>query len=70
MVQQALVDLKYDLGEFGPNKDGVDGKYRSKTSSAVKQFKVDQNLGAQSTGSTERGVIYRLDELFPPAASP
>ena len=30
-VQQALVDRGYDLGEFGPNKDGVDGKYGDKT---------------------------------------
>ena len=67
MVQQALVDLgKYDLGEFGPAKDGVDGKYGSKTSGAVKQFKVDENLGSQAKGSTNRGVIFRLDELFPP----
>ncbi len=67
MLQQALVDLKkYDLGEFGPANDGVDGKYGSQTSSAVKQFKVDENLGAESDGSAGRGVIFRLDELFPP----
>lgn len=66
-VQQALVDLgKYDLGEFGPAKDGVDGKYGRKTSDAIKQFKVDENLGSQSSGSTNRGVIFRLDDLFPP----
>ena len=66
-VQQALVDLgKYDLGEFGPAKDGVDGKYGKKTADAIKQFKVDENLGSQSSGSTTRGVIFRLDDLFPP----
>jgi hypothetical protein len=67
MVQQALVDLgKYDLGTFGPAKDGVDGKYGDKTSDAVKQFKADEDLGSQSIGSTNRGVIFRLDDLFPP----
>jgi hypothetical protein len=67
MLQQALVDLKkYDLGDFGPAKDGVDGKYGSQTSSAVMQFKVDENLGSESEGSAGRGVIFRLDELFPP----
>jgi len=69
MVQQALLDLGYDLGAFGPAKDGVDGKYGEKTSDAIKRFKVAENLGAQSKGSTDRGVIYRLDDLFPPAAA-
>jgi hypothetical protein len=32
----------------------------------VKQFKVHENLGSQSIGSTNRGVIFRLDDLFPP----
>jgi hypothetical protein len=65
-VQQALIDRGYDLGEFGPKKDGVDGKYGDKTSEAVMKFKVDENLSAQKSKATTRGVIYRLDELFPP----
>ena len=65
-VQQALIDRGYDLGTFGPKKDGVDGKYGDKTSEAVMKFKVDENLGAQKSKATTRGVIYRLDELFPP----
>ena len=65
-IQQALVDKGYDLGDFGPAKDGVDGKYGDKTSAAVKKFKTDENLGNQSSGKTDRGVILRLDELFPP----
>ena len=44
-VQQLLVEKGYDLGDFGPAKDGVDGKYGDKTSEAVKTFKVDENLG-------------------------
>ena len=65
-VQQALVDRGYDLGTFGPSKDGVDGKYGDKTGQAVMKFKADENLSAQATKATTRGVIYRLDELFPP----
>lgn len=65
-VQQALIDRGYDLGTFGPKKDGVDGKYGDKTSEAVMKFKVDENLSAQKSKATTRGVIYRLDELFPP----
>ena len=69
-VQQALLDRGYDLGEFGPNKDGVDGKYGDKTGQAVMKFKTDENLSAQNSKATTRGVIYRLDELFPPVATP
>ena len=54
------------LGDFGPAKDGVDGKYGDKTSDAVKQFKADENLGSPELGETNRGVIFRLDDLFPP----
>jgi peptidoglycan hydrolase-like protein with peptidoglycan-binding domain len=54
MLQQALVDLKkYDLGDFGPANDGVDGKYGSETSRAVKQFKTDENLGSESEGTQD-----------------
>ena len=70
ILQQALVDRGYDLGTYGPAKDGVDGKYGDKTRAAVKAFKRDENLGARSIGNADRGVIYRLDELFPPATSP
>jgi hypothetical protein len=69
-VQQALVDRGYDLGHFGPSKDGVDGKYGDKTGRAVMKFKGDENLSAQKTKATTRGVIYRLDDLFPPVAVP
>lgn len=65
IIQQMLVDLSYDLGDFGPGGDGVDGAYGKKTSAAIKKFKIDENLGSQSSGATDRGVIYRLDELFP-----
>jgi hypothetical protein len=66
-IQRLLVALgKYDLGDYGPGGDGVDGKYGKKTAAAVKQFKVDENLGNQKSGATDRGVIYRLDELNPP----
>ena len=57
--------MGYDLGDFGPAKDGVDGDYGLKTATAIKKFKLDQNLGNQRSGATDRGVIYRLDELFP-----
>jgi hypothetical protein len=66
MVQQALVDLNYDLGEFGPNDNGVDGDYGKVTAAAVKRFKANENLGAENSGATERGVIYELDDQLGP----
>ena len=65
-IQQLLLDRGYDLGDFGPAKDGVDGKYGDATVKAVKKFRADENLGNKSSGRVDRGVILRLDELFPP----
>ena len=65
IIQKMLVQMNYDLGKHGPGSDGIDGTYGKMTAAAVKQFKVDQNLGNQTSGATDRGVIYRLDELFP-----
>jgi hypothetical protein len=64
-IQRMMIQMGYDLGDYGPAKDGVDGDYGLKTATAVKQFKLDQNLGNQRSGATDRGVIYRLDDLFP-----
>src|SRR5205814_2002507 len=65
IIQRMLVQMNYDLGDYGPAADGVDGKYGKKTAAAVMRLKVDENLGNQRSGATDRGVIYRLDELFP-----
>ena len=38
VIQEELVDAGYDLGSYGPNKDGVDGKFGPKTKLAYQDF--------------------------------
>ena len=64
-VQQALIDLGYDLGPTG-----ADGIYGDLTWNAVKQFKADQRLGWESMGDVGPGTMGRLDELFPSESPP
>ncbi len=67
-VQQALVDLGgYDLGKYGPEKNGADGIYGPKTSNAIKKFKADYGLGYTQYGSAGAGTIRQLNKLFPGA---
>ncbi len=42
--QKILRDLGYDLGDFGPNGDGVDGKFGRMTKEAIMSFQKDHNL--------------------------
>lgn len=42
--QQKLIDLGYDLGSSGPNKDGVDGYIGRRTRSAIKDFQTKNNI--------------------------
>ncbi len=64
-VQQALIDLGYDLGPAG-----ADGIYGDLTWNAVKQFKADQSLGWEWMGDVGPGTMGRLDELFPSESPP
>jgi len=57
-VQKALVSKGYDLGSSGPNKDGVDGVYGSKTKAAIK--KMQKDAGEEQTGKIDEGVIMAL----------
>ena len=44
LVQQALVDLGYDLGKFGSKGDGVDGNFGSVTKAAVIKYQQDKGI--------------------------
>lgn len=37
-LQEKLVKLGYDLGNYGDDKDGVDGEYGSQTVKAIMAF--------------------------------
>lgn len=43
-LQSYLVDLDYDLGDFGNNKDGIDGDFGDATEIAVRDFQKKYNL--------------------------
>lgn len=58
-VQQALLDLGYQLGP-----SGADGIYGQKTWDAVKLFKANEGLGFEQMGDVGPGTMHRLDELF------
>jgi hypothetical protein len=58
-VQQALLDLGYNLGP-----SGADGIYGQKTWDAVKQFKANEGLGFEDMGDVGPATMHRLDELF------
>jgi hypothetical protein len=51
-IQQALKMKGYDLGNFGPNKDGVDGNFGPATQRAIKDFQT--KMGIKPTGSVDQ----------------
>lgn len=44
ILQQELVNMGYNLGAYGPEKNGVDGSYGNKTVLAVKSFQKKMGL--------------------------
>lgn len=64
-IQQALINLGYDLGDFGEGVNGVDGQLGSMTENALKAFQEAQGLDV--TGIIDDATIQALqaanDEL-------
>ncbi len=42
-LQTDLVRMGFDLGTYGPGKDGIDGKFGQKTEDAVRAFQMDHD---------------------------
>lgn len=54
MAQWALLNMEYDLGETGPNHDGVDGDFGKKTEDAVNSLK--EAIGLATDGAIDEDV--------------
>lgn len=63
-LQRILAGMGYDLGDYGENKDGADGKYGDKTVKAVKRFQTFAQIEADGKyGSiTHKALMGVLDD--------
>ncbi len=61
LVQQALVDLGYDLGAHGRRRDGVDRDFGPDTQEGIKQFQKDESLPI--TGALDQKTLRCLDRV-------
>ena len=59
-AQKALKSLGYDLGKFGKEADGIDGKFGKVTESAVKAFQAANNL--KVTGIVDKETLASLEK--------
>jgi len=62
LVQQALVDIGYDLGTFGPNGDGVDRMFGPVTEAAVINFQQAEGISAPARGVIDSLTLKCIDE--------
>ena len=68
-VQQALVNLGYNLGTTGSNGDGVDGVFGEKTKSAVKKFQTSKDLYSDGIVGDNTAGALGVQPLYTKAAS-
>jgi len=61
-IQQMLVDLKYDIGKFGPKKDGVDDKYGKFTMNGMRKFQKENSL--KDDGITNKNTYNNLKQKW------
>ncbi|MFA7316308.1 MAG: DUF4157 domain-containing protein [Sulfuricella sp.] len=63
LIQQALADLGYDLGSYGPNSDGVDKIFGPVTEQAVIDFQTAESIAVPEPGVVEQATLRCLDEV-------
>lgn len=51
-LQQALLILGYNLGAFGPDKNGIDNSFGNVTETAVKTFQLDNGISVTGIADT------------------
>ena len=60
-IQQALVDMGYDLGKFGEAANGVDGIFGEMTENAIRNFQ--EVNGLEVTGIIDQATLDKIYEL-------
>lgn len=63
LIQQALADLGYDLGSYGPNSDGVDRIFGPVTEQAVINFQTAEAIAVAVPGVVDQATLRCLDEV-------
>jgi peptidoglycan hydrolase-like protein with peptidoglycan-binding domain len=71
-IQKMLKSKGYDLGTFGPNKDGIDGVMGAKTQAALDAYKAGQapsavkpDTGASKTTPSSEKPSSGTGEVIP-----
>jgi len=59
MIQASLFVIGYDLGTYGPNKNGVDGHIGPVTEKAIQEFQ--RTAGLNPTGKMDEQTMSALD---------
>lgn len=64
-LQEILVELGYDLGDYGPLKNGVDGDYGNATAKAVKQLqtKLQVTQNGKYDSNTHKALMGYLADI-------
>lgn len=69
-IQSYLKSAGYDLGNTGKNKDGIDGDWGNKTTTAINQLRSDFNIKYSKDNSNQSTKTYNhTAESFVPMES-